>query len=160
MTTTTGRRSPRWVRRRAGLARGERGSFAVELAVLAPVILAFLVMVIDGGRLTWAGSRLQGAARDAARAVSINHNSGQAAYNAALQAMNEALANSGVDCGAPTLTLNPDPRTAAIGNDQTVAATVTCDVQFIMVGSRTLSRTQQSVVDRYRQVTTGNQVIP
>jgi Flp pilus assembly protein TadG len=142
---------------RARLARagGERGSFAVELAILAPVILAFLVMVIDGGRLTWAGSRLQGAARDAARAVSINHNSGSEAYASAQQAMTDALANSGVDCAAPTLLLDPDPRNEPIVNDQVVSATVTCDVQFIMVGSHTLSRTQQSVVDRYRQVTTG-----
>jgi Flp pilus assembly protein TadG len=153
--TRTGRRKPHGIRQRAGITRGERGSFAVELAILAPVILAFLVMVIDGGRLTWAGSRLQGAARDAARAVSINHNSGQQAFASAEQAMTDALANSGVDCDAPTLTLDPDPRTTAIGNDDTVSATVTCDVQFVMVGSHTLSRTQQSVVDRYRQVTTG-----
>lgn len=127
----------------------------MELAILGPVIITFLVMIIDGGRLTWANSRLQGAARDAARAVSINHNSGQSAYNAALKAMNDALSNGGVNCGGPTLTLNPDPRTAAIGNGQVVNATVTCTVQFIMVGTHTLTRTQQSVVDRYREVTTG-----
>jgi Flp pilus assembly protein TadG len=134
---------------------GERGSFAVELAVLAPVIIAFLVMLIDGGKLTWTHSRLQGAARDAAREVSINHNSGQDAYNAAFQAMSTALATAGVDCGNPKLLLNPDPRTTVIGNDGVVNATVSCDVDFVLGGTHTLSRTQQSVIDRYRQVTTG-----
>jgi Flp pilus assembly protein TadG len=112
-------------------------------------------MIIDGGRLTWANSRLQGAARDAARAISINHNSGKGAYDEAFKAMTDALSNAGVDCGAPTLTLNPDPREVAIGNDAVVSATVACDVQFVLIGTRTLTRTQQSVVDRYRQVTTG-----
>jgi Flp pilus assembly protein TadG len=142
-----------WFARR--LRARERGSFAVELAILAPVIIAFLVMIIDGGRLTWANSRLQGAARDAARAISINHNSGVGAYNEAFKAMTDALSNGGVDCGAPTLILNPDPRLVAIGNDAVVSATVRCDVQFVLIGTRTLTRTQQSVVDRYRQVTTG-----
>lgn len=139
---------------------GERGSFAVELAVLAPVLIAFVVMIIDGGRLTWAKSRLQGAARDAARAVTINHNSGQGAYDSANQAMTDALDNSGVNCGAPTLTLVPDPRTQAIGNGQTVTATVTCNVQFVMFGNQTITRSQQSVVDQYRQVTTGPGTLP
>ncbi len=141
-------------------ADGERGSFAVELAVLAPVLIAFVVMIIDGGRLTWAKSRLQGAARDAARAVTINHNSGQGAYNSASQAMTDALSNGGVNCGAPTLTLVPDPRTDAIGNGETVTATVTCNVAFVMFGTRTITRSQQSVVDQYRQVTTGPGTIP
>jgi Flp pilus assembly protein TadG len=139
---------------------GERGSFAVELAVLAPVLLAFMMIIIDGGRVTWAKSRLQGAARDAARSVTINHNSGQGAFDSANKAMTDALNNSGVNCGGPTLTLAPDPRNQAIGNGEVVTATVTCDVQFFFVGTKTITRTQQSVVDTYRQVTTGPGTLP
>jgi Flp pilus assembly protein TadG len=140
--------------------RGERGSFAVELAILAPVLIAFIVMVIDGGRLTWAKSRVQGAARDAARAVTINHNSGEAAYQAAQQAMTNALANSGVNCTPDPVVLNPDPRVTAIGNGETVTATVVCHVQFVLFGNQAITREQQSVVDQYRQVTTGPGTVP
>jgi len=135
--------------------RSERGSFAVELAILAPVILAFLLIIVDGGQLTWARSRLQGVARDTARAVTISHSTGGGAYDAANQAMLNALGNSGVNCRAPTLVLTPDPRDVAIGNGQMVQATVTCQVKFAFFGYQTITRSQQSVVDVYRQVTTG-----
>src|SRR5262249_9617177 len=134
---------------------GDRGSFAVELAILAPVLLAFIVIIIDGGRLSVAKSRLRGAGRGAARAGTINHNSGGAAYDSANQAMLGSLASSGVNCLAPTLLLAPDPRVAPIGNGQAVTATVTCQVRFLGLGTRTITRSQQSVVDQYRQVTTG-----
>jgi Flp pilus assembly protein TadG len=148
------------MKRRRRWPGGERGSFAVELAILAPVLIAFIVMVVDGGRLTWAKSRVQGAARDAARAVSINHNDGQAAYAAAQQAMTDALANSGVNCAPDPVVLTPDPRFTAIGNGETVTATVVCHVQFVMFGTRDITRQQQSVVDQYRQVTTGPGTLP
>jgi Flp pilus assembly protein TadG len=139
---------------------GERGSFAVELAVLAPVLLAFVLVIVDGGRLTWARSRLQGAARDAARTVTINHNSGPAAFDSAYQAVLGSLAGSGVNCADPALELVPDPRVVPIGSGATVTATVTCQVRFVLFGTERVSRSQQSVVDRYRQVTTGPGEVP
>jgi hypothetical protein len=47
-----------------------------------------------------------------------------------------------------------------IGNGATVTATVTCQVQFVLFGTETISRSQQSVVDQYRQVTTGSGAAP
>src|SRR3954464_6847345 len=79
----------------------DRGSFAVELAVIAPVLIALLWVLISAGRLVQTASRVESAARDAARAASINHNG--RALEAARTAMDASLKAHGVTCvGPPT----------------------------------------------------------
>lgn len=134
---------------------GERGSFAVEMAVLAPILILFLAVVIDAGRLTWANARLESAAQDAARAVSINHNTTQAARASAVTAAQAILASAGVTCvGGPRLTLTPDPAVQPITPGDPVKATVSCRVQLVVLGSRQLTRSVVSRVDRYREAPT------
>ena len=58
---------------------GERGSFALELAVVSPALLLVIVFIISVGRVTEGRALVQGAARDAARAATINHNGSAAA---------------------------------------------------------------------------------
>lgn len=53
-------------RRRAG----DRGSLAVELAVVAPALLALLALVLSYGRFGQVTALLEAAARDGARAAS------------------------------------------------------------------------------------------
>ncbi len=125
--------------RSRGTGRGERGSFSVELAVLAPMLLVVISFIISVGRVTEGQALAQGAARDAARAATINHN-GNAA-GAAQDAY--AQATRGRDCEA--LLLNP--RVPIPGG--TVTATATCHVNT-MWGRHTITRNARSAVDFYR----------
>lgn len=58
--------------------RSERGSMAVELVILAPVMLAFMLLVVAAGRLVAVKGDLEAASRDAARAASLERDAGTA----------------------------------------------------------------------------------
>ena len=119
----------------------DRGSFALELAVVAPALLLIIAFVISVGRVTEARAQVQGAARDVVRASTINHNGNS--EQAAREAYRQATA--GMDCDA----LQLDPLQAVAGLP--VTATVTCHVTT-MWGQQTIVRTAQSVADVYRGV--------
>jgi Flp pilus assembly protein TadG len=137
----TGRDRPR--RGVAGRTGGrDRGSFALELVVLAPVLLLVVAFIVSVGRVTEGRARVQGAARDAVRAATINHNGNSE------QAAREAYrkATIGMDCDA--LDLNPQQAVAGLP----VLATARCAVNTIW-GRKTITRTAQSVADTYRGTT-------
>ena len=119
----------------------DRGSLAVELAVAAPAVLLLIAFIISVGRVTEARALVQGAARDAARAATINHAGNS--ESAAREAFSRATA--GMNCQGLDLT-PPQP-----GPDTRVTATVTCTVTT-MWGRQTIVRTAQSATDRYRGV--------
>ncbi|WP_104105893.1 TadE/TadG family type IV pilus assembly protein [Nocardioides sp. 616] len=52
--------------------RGERGSAAVEFALILPIFMIFLFGIIDFGYMINRGSIINNAARDAAREASLN----------------------------------------------------------------------------------------
>lgn len=59
-------------RGRGGLRRdAERGSLSAETVLLAPVFLLFLLFLVGAGRVVEAQGEVNGAARDAARAASV-----------------------------------------------------------------------------------------
>ncbi len=130
------------MRRRYGTAarRGERGSFSLELAVLAPTLLIVISFIVSVGRVTEGRAVTQGAARDAARAASINHNGGAAANRAAQEAYRRAT--QGRDC-------DPLPAVPAPVPGGTVVVTATCRVMTLW-GSQEITRTARSAVDIYR----------
>ena len=53
----------------AGRAHGDRGSFALELAVVAPALLLIIAFIVSVGRVTEARAQVQGAARDVAHRI-------------------------------------------------------------------------------------------
>lgn len=80
------------------IRRDERGSMAVELVILAPVLMMFAMLVVAGGRYVGAEGDVEAAARDAARAASLESDHG-----AAVRVANETIAASldeidGADC--------------------------------------------------------------
>jgi Flp pilus assembly protein TadG len=120
---------------------GDRGSFALELAAVAPVLLLVVAFVISVGRITEARAQVQQAARDTVRASTINHaGNARAAASAAF-----AKATAGMDCDQ--MALDPDQP----GPGQVVTATVTCHVRTLWQ-TQTVTRTAQSVADVYRGV--------
>jgi Flp pilus assembly protein TadG len=63
---------------RPKVARGEAGSMAVELVLLAPVFVMFVLLVVAGGRYVTVRGDIEAAARDAARAASYERDPGSA----------------------------------------------------------------------------------
>ena len=122
--------------------RRERGSFSLELAVLAPTLLLVISFIISVGRVTQERATVQGAVRDAARAATINHNG--TAQRAAQQAYETATA--GQNC--EPLVLRP---AVPVPGGQ-VTATATCRVTTLW-GSQKITAQAQSVVDIYRGTT-------
>jgi Flp pilus assembly protein TadG len=67
----------------AGLLRSEKGASAAEFALVLPILLFFLLGIIDGGRLLWTYNRLEKAAQAGARFAAVTNfvPSGLAAYS-------------------------------------------------------------------------------
>ncbi|MER6512570.1 TadE family protein [Nonomuraea sp. NPDC001636] len=105
---------------------GERGSMAVETVMLAPVFLLFLMFLVGAGVLVETQGRVNGAARDAARAASVQRSFDDAGAAA------ESTAKSALDgkCGAGTVNL--DGSTWEAGGQ--VQAEVTCELDLGFLG--------------------------
>ena len=132
-------------------AHGERGSVAVEVAVLAPALVMLLLLVVFAGRVAQADGDVRRAAAAAARAASMRQYPVDA-ESAAREAAAANLDASGVACGA----LDTAVDTTRFGAGGTVAVTVRCiasmaDVSLLGVpGERTFVARSVAVVDRYR----------
>jgi Flp pilus assembly protein TadG len=83
----------RALRRRAA---DERGSMAVEVVLLTPVLVAFLLLVVAFGRYVAVQGDMEAAARDAAREASLQFSSG-AASSAARKVVTDSL-DDGTNC--------------------------------------------------------------
>lgn len=136
-----------WRRRRP---RGDRGSLALELSILALPVVGLLAMMISAGRVTDSASKVETAARDGARAASINHNGSTQAERAAQTAVDNSLQANGVSCaGGPAVAIGGD-----LTPGQAVRVTVTCKVALLLGSvNATVSRTGVSVLDTYRGTT-------
>lgn len=132
--------------------RDDRGSLALELSIITPAIVALLWMMISAGRVAESASKVEGAARDGARAASINHNAipRQAAENA----VQNSLTANGVTCvGPPEVQMTSEHGERPQPGDQ-VRVQVTCRVALLWGGANaTVSRTGVSVLDTYRGTT-------
>lgn len=131
--------------------RGERGSAAVEVAVLAPALVALMLLVVFAGRVAQADGEIRRASAEAARAASLRQ-SPTAAVAAAEATAASNLADSGFVCGDLSTTVD----TARFEAGGSVAVTVRCiadmsDVALLGVpGTRTFESRSVEVIDRYR----------
>lgn len=137
-------------------ARGERGSSALELVLLTPVLLLVLMLVVGVGRMADARERVGDAAYQAARAATLAPTA-PAAQQAAASAAASSLAGAGVTCAAMSVTADVD----GLAPGSTVSATVTCSVSWSGItgisfaGHQSITASATSIVDQYRS-TTGN----
>jgi Flp pilus assembly protein TadG len=134
----------------------DRGSAAIEAAILAPPLLLLLGLAIIGGRIQIAGGAVEAAAHDAARAASISRTAA-AARTAALSAANATLDRQNLHCaGGPQVTVDTAGFAVPVGQPATVAAEVRCVVDFSdlagggLPGSRTIDARFVSVLDTFR----------
>jgi|SRR5215469_8419561 len=138
-----------------GSAAADDGNAALELVILAPVLLGILGLIIAAGRTSIAQGSVNAAARDAARQASISLT--PAAAQAAGQASaRTALRQDGLDC-RPVVLINVSQFvTTRPGQPAAVTATVRCTISLSdlalpgLPGSTRLQAEFPSPLDIYR----------
>lgn len=139
----------------------EPGTASLELVIVAPFLLALLMLIIAFGRYAQTENLIDQTARDAARAATAQNDSSEvdSAVDEVLQdSMDDAPASCSSSAQAqPSMTSGafqpPDPSEPA-GNES-VTVTVTCDLDLRDLAALPLqtvevSRTFTSPLDRYR----------
>jgi Flp pilus assembly protein TadG len=138
----------RW---RALTANGDRGSATLDVVLWVPALMGVLMFLVLCGRLVSAHLALDAAAHDAARAASLARTT-TAAQAQARQAAQATLADRGVTCPQPQVTVDTD----GLRPGGVVTVTVSCavplsDLTLIAVpGTRTVSATAVSPIDEWR----------
>lgn len=133
----------------------DRGSVALELALLAPVFLLLLALMIGVGRVSAANSHVDGAAFSAARSASIQRTATTAQTNAA-EAAQTYLQQRGLSCQPQNVDVDTGGFTAGLGEQGNVRVDVSCTVPLsevtgiLPMGERTFTATAVSPVDSYR----------
>jgi Flp pilus assembly protein TadG len=133
-------------RRRA--QRDDRGSITVELVVLAPVFALLLVFVVSVGRIQAGRADVEGAARSAARTITLSRHPHAAAQTA------RAAAASTLEVGSPTC---QSMRWDAQVDEAAATVSISCNVSLShagllpLPGSYTVSATSTEVLDRHRE---------
>lgn len=106
--------------------RGQRGSMAIEIVILTPVLIAFTLLVVAGGRFVGRQGDVDSVARDAARAASLERTAG-----AAETVAREVAATSrpsGADCQDAVVD------TASWRAGGSVGVTIRCRVSYSGLG--------------------------
>ncbi|WP_277438688.1 TadE/TadG family type IV pilus assembly protein [Streptomyces sp. SPB162] len=127
---------------------GDQGISTIEVVILAPVMILFILVLVAFGQLVDGRGAVDGAARDAARAGSLQRDGGTA--------MSEAQAAADVDLkgtclGHPTVTKTSRGFEAG----DAFAVEVSCKVRgFGVLGldiTNTVTSKSASPLDRYRR---------
>jgi len=145
-------RSPTPRGRRDGSA-GTAGSATLELVVLAPALLALLLLVVAAGRVAATRGQVDGAARDAARTASLERTA-SSAEAAARDTAAASLTAQHVTCRSMTVRV-VGSFAAPAGAPAAVRVTVGCTVALGDVGlpglpgAKTLTADYTAVLDTY-----------
>lgn len=141
------------VERRSGASGsrlGERGSAAAEMVLVTPVLLILLLFMVLLGRFAVARTDLDGAARDAARAASLER-SFPAAAASARTAAESTLASRDVTCRVLDVSVDAD-----FSPGGWVAAEVSCTVDLTELsllavpGTKSMTSRFVSPLETYR----------
>jgi Flp pilus assembly protein TadG len=107
---------------------GQCGSASLELAILAPVLVALLALIVMGGRFAMASTAITGVAGAAARDASLARNPA-AARAAATSTVLATLVAQNLHCqGAPTVRVDTSGFAAAPGTPALVSVDLSCVV--------------------------------
>lgn len=132
----------------------DRGGLSLELAILAPVLLMVLALVVAAGRIYLSGSSVDNAARDAARAASLQ-SSPAAAQGSAEQVADQTLASEGIHCISTSVSVPTGGFNVPLGQPATVTVTVSCRAPLGNIGlpglpgTKLLTGTFTSSLDPY-----------
>lgn len=143
-------------RLRPRIAADEAGALSVEYALVAPVLLAVVLLLVAAGRIGLAETDVRSAASAAAREASLALTAGAAQVEATDTAL-ASLDRSGYTCVELVVVVDGTGLGAALGEPGTVTATVTCVLSLGDValpglgGTRTFTATASSPVDPFRE---------
>jgi Flp pilus assembly protein TadG len=128
-------------------ADGDRGSYTLELVLWTPVLALVLLMVVALGRIATARDDATEAARDAARAASLQTTL-TAARDAARTAAQQSFSDAGVSCTHLAITV-----TGSITPGALITARVACTAQLGdlaipgLPGAETLASTSTAPIE-------------
>ncbi|MEV4034385.1 TadE/TadG family type IV pilus assembly protein [Streptomyces umbrinus] len=135
-------------RARAAVGARDRGLSTIEVVILAPVMILFILVLVAFGQLVDGRGAIDGAARDAARAGSIQKNHAIAMA----EARKAATADLGDVCSGP-VTVNQT--SAGFEPDSIFTVEVSCEVRGLaMLGldvPTTLTASFSSPIDPLRR---------
>jgi uncharacterized membrane protein len=134
--------------------RDDRGLVVTELAIVAPALLAMLVLAMFGARVTWSERQVQSASAAAARAAAQQGTIGRA-EQVADEVVGDNLQDAGLGCsGGPSVSTTPGPD--GFGPGGSVMVEVRCvtsvsDLVFVSApGSYPFEHTSTEVIDTLR----------
>lgn len=133
--------------------RRERGASSLELVIVAPLLIMFLLLVVGLGRMALARQQVNAAAYDAARAASLERVV-PAAAGQGQEAARRALDQRGMSCTS----LSVDVDTGDYRSNGQVTAKVTCVAKLSdlalsgLPGSRTYTATATVPIEQWRAV--------
>ena len=104
---------------------GDRGSMSLEMVLVTPLFVAFLLFLAGAGRMVDAKSQVDGAARDAVRSASIAR-SAPAAQRLAADTAAAGLTGTDWCSGGPSVRTD----VSDWGPGGRVGVTITCDVDL------------------------------
>ena len=129
-------------------SRSDAGSMAVEMVLLAPAMVAFLLLVIAFGRYVAVRGEVEAASRDAVRAASLERSSGAAVSSA--QDTARASLNSRWKC-------QPAQLSGTFAAGQTISVHLECSASLSglgligLPGSVTVNGDSSAPLDLYRR---------
>ncbi|MFC9607982.1 TadE family protein [Streptomyces niveus] len=135
--------------------RRDRGTYSVETAVLAPVMISLLLLMVAFGRVVDAEGAVDAASRAAARAASLERDATSAESEAQSAAV-RSLEAEGVTCRTSSVVIDTSGYALDVGVDATVTATISCAAPLSDIGlpglpgSKTLTASWTSPIDTYR----------
>ncbi|MFK5584349.1 TadE/TadG family type IV pilus assembly protein [Ornithinimicrobium sp. LYQ131] len=127
----------------------------MEVVILGPVLVFFVLAVFFAGRYALAQQSVQAAASEAARAASIARSAAEAS-GAATGAASASLTNQDMRCATQTVSVDTTAFAQGPGTPGLIWATVSCQVDMSdlsfpgIPGNRTLESTMSSPIDTYR----------
>lgn len=134
---------------RGGLRTDQRGSMAIEFVILAPVLVAFTLLVVAGGRFVGRQGDVDSVARDAARAASLERTEDSAVSVA--RSVAEASWPAGAACGLAAVD------TSRWAQGGSVGVTIRCRVSYSglgfigLPGSATIEGTSRAPLEQFRR---------
>lgn len=133
----------------------DRGSATIELAIVAPALLALLGLVIVAGRVAAAAGAVEQAAAAAARSASLARTK-VAAEAEARRVVNASLARQGITCRSLSSSVDVSGFAVAVGTAASASVRVACAVPLAdmvvpgVPGQRVVTATMTSPIDRFR----------
>ena len=137
--------------------RGEAGGYGLELLIIAPVLLLFVLLLVACGRSAVAHSEVDAAAASAARAASQQHDA-ISANQAGIAQAQTALADAGVQCGdGVAIDVDTSAFDAPAGQIGSVIVSIKCSVNLsdlaapLIPGSVSMTGRAASPIDLFRE---------